>query len=131
MLTTSHITVSLNGIACTLVNKYRKVSRKNCRLHLLHWGWKQQVSPKCYLSKKIHSGTFQKPVVLRFHAVKIRYLNNHCEHTVMRYPIVHFCKSWKAFTNKHYRIWLSTHSHTHTTPLAAAAEIFSSPCRLN
>jgi hypothetical protein len=50
----------------------------------------------------------------------------------MRYPIVHICKSCKAFTNKHYRIWLSKHTHTythHTTPLAAAAEIFSWPCR--
>lgn len=92
---------------------------KNCRLHLLHWRWKQQVSPKCYLSTKIHGGTFQKTVILRHHAVKITYLNNHWEHTVMRYPIVHFCKSWKAFTNMHYRIWLSTHTHTphHLLPL--------------
>jgi len=116
MLTTyTHIMVSLNEIACSLVNSYSNVSGKNCRLHLLHWRWKQHVSPKCYLSTKIHSGTFQKTVILRFHAVKITYLNNHWEHTVMRYPIVHFCKSWQAFTNKHYRIWLSTHSHTHHT----------------
>lgn len=88
---------------------------KNCGLHLLHWRWKQQGGPRCYLSTKIHSGTFQKTVILRFHAVKITYLNNYWEHTVMRYPIVHFCRSWKAFTNKHYLIWLFTHSHTHHT----------------